>query len=85
MIYKYEDYRHFLKGWLTEKITRNSRYSLRGMAQQLGINATYLSQVLRKKRNLPLQMAERIVSPLGLKVQRKVIFSVWCKQKMRRL
>ena len=74
MIYEYEDYRQFLKGWLAEKITQNSRYSLRGMAHQLGVNATYLSQVLRKKRNLSLQMAERIVSPLGLQGSERSYF-----------
>ncbi len=74
MIYEYEDYRQFLKGWLSAKIARNSRYSLRGMAQQLGVNPTYLSQVIRKKRNLSLQMAERIVSPLGLQGSEKNYF-----------
>lgn len=46
------DYRDFLKNELIARIQRNSKYSARALARDLGVSSPYLSQILSNKRTL---------------------------------
>ncbi len=62
-----------------ERQRRNSAYSLRSFARQLGLSAPVLSEVLRQKRGLPERQMGRVVSSLGLTPQEAQIFKTTAK------
>jgi uncharacterized protein (TIGR02147 family) len=66
-IFEHSNYRTFLRANLVARIQRNSNYSLRAFAQQLGITSSYLSEILNEKKNLSSESALKISSRLGLK------------------
>jgi uncharacterized protein (TIGR02147 family) len=66
MVLEHENYRSFLKSVLAEKKRRNSAYSMRALAQHVGITQAGLSQVLSSKRNLSPAKALQIAEKLGL-------------------
>ena len=55
-----------IKEKLEAKKKKNSLYSLRGFAKQLGISPAHLSQILNKKRPLTLKTANKIANSLSL-------------------
>lgn len=56
------------------KQRKNSSFSLRAYARQLGVAAPVLSEVLRLKRPLPLKYAEAIATALELSPREKAAF-----------
>jgi uncharacterized protein (TIGR02147 family) len=60
------DIASLLRERLRAATRRNPRFSLRSFAQQLGIDHSTLSQVLRNKRNLSLRALKSIAQRLGL-------------------
>lgn len=66
MIFQYDDYRDFLRDLLKHKQQKNTQYSLRAFAQYLDLPASTLSDVLRDKRPLTLEAAEKILPGLKL-------------------
>jgi len=52
---------------------KNSRYSLRAFAQQMGLQSATLSAVLKRKRKLPEPQALRLMTDLKLTRQQKKI------------
>lgn len=67
MIFEYSNYRDYLRSNLVERISKNSSYSLRAMAQHLGLSPSSLSEVIKGKRNLSLAKAAALANKLGLK------------------
>lgn len=66
MIFQYKDYRNFLRELFKQKQQKNPQYSLRAFAQTLDLPVSTLSDVLRDKRALTLESAEKTVPGLKL-------------------
>ncbi len=66
MILGHTNYRVFLKSVLAEKKRANPSYSMRAFAQQIGLGQSAVSQVLAGKKNLSLEMGNKIAGKLGL-------------------
>ncbi|MCM0605815.1 MAG: TIGR02147 family protein [Xanthomonadaceae bacterium] len=62
----YSDYRQLLKLELEKRCSRNSRYSLRAFARDLGMGAARLSEVLNSRTGLSTEKAEQIAKRLEL-------------------
>jgi len=64
MIFEHHNYRDFLRHVFQERLQKNSAYSLRAMARQLGMSPSLLSEVHNGKKNLShgkaLEVAERL-------------------------
>ena len=60
------DFRALLQERFRAAVRRNSRFSLRSFALQLGINHSTLSQILRNKRPLSVRSIESMGRRLGL-------------------
>lgn len=70
--------RHQLRDFLTEAQRRNSGYSLRGMATKLQISASSLSEILKGKRKVSQDLAQKILSNLGTDpIQQSKILSLF--------
>ena len=69
-----------LKEILIERKAKNSRYSARAFARDLGISQAFLSQVLSGKRNLSLELKLRIAESSGLSLQKKLANKKEAKQ-----
>jgi uncharacterized protein (TIGR02147 family) len=54
------DYREYLKSELNNRVERNSSYSLRSFADQIGVSPSHLSRVLNGEKKLSLTSASRI-------------------------
>ncbi len=66
MLYSYIDYRMFMRSVFSEKLARNSSFSLRAMARLLDISPSMLSGLFNGKRNLSLKAAYIVGKKLGL-------------------
>lgn len=51
-VFTYHDYRSYLKDWLAHKKASQSSFSLRQVARQLDVSASYLAMVLSGERKL---------------------------------
>lgn len=61
-----ENYRHYLKTVLSERVKKNPSYSLRAFATALGLSSGGLSRILKGEKNLSLERASQIASKLNL-------------------
>lgn len=68
------DYRRILKSELEERILRNSSYSLRSFAKDLGVQAPKLSEVLNYKKGISESVAEKVCDKLTLNKSEKKKF-----------
>ena len=75
MIFEHQSYRTFLKSELADRVTANEAYSLRAFSKHLGVTPSMLSDVLRGKRNLSLDMALKISHRLKLEGKEVEYFS----------
>ncbi|HUP58445.1 MAG TPA: TIGR02147 family protein [Bdellovibrionota bacterium] len=66
MIYRHQDYRVYLKDLLVERIKRNSRYSARAFARNIGLAHSSLNAVLSGRSNFTLSSARKVGGRLGL-------------------
>lgn len=66
MIYQHVSYRSYLREVLADRTKKNSKYSLRAMAKQLGFASSSLSEVLNGSANFSLMSARKIASRLEL-------------------
>ena len=66
MIYEHVSYRSFIKEVLAERVKKNSKYSLRAMATQLGFSHSTLSEVMKGSANLSLSSARKMALKLNL-------------------
>ncbi len=65
-IFKYSDYRTFLKDWLVFKKASQSKFSLRGLSRQAGLASGYLPMVTGGKRELSQAALSKLIPFLGL-------------------
>jgi uncharacterized protein (TIGR02147 family) len=68
------NYRSILKEILAEKSKKNSSYSLRAFAGQLGIAPSMLSNVLKGSKNLSVESAFAVAQKLNLSAQQTDLF-----------
>ncbi|HUP58262.1 MAG TPA: TIGR02147 family protein [Bdellovibrionota bacterium] len=69
MVFEFNNYRGFLRASLTARMEKNSRYSLRAMAQQLGISNSNLSEVMNGKSNFSTTAMRKVAKGLRLTPQ----------------
>ncbi len=69
-----QDYRQILKTKLSERCGKNSNYSLRAFARDLGISAQRLSHILSGRHGLSTEAAAEIALKLGMSDQESTIF-----------
>jgi len=74
MIYEHKNYRRFLKAVLAKKCHLNSSYSLRAFAGHLKISPSMLSEVLKEKKHLSIDMALHVADTLKLPDKEKEYF-----------
>ena len=63
--YEYEDYRNYLNDWISSQ-PGNGRGMLKKWAHECSVHSTLLSQVMAKKKDMSLELAERIAQSIGL-------------------
>ncbi|MEK6577933.1 MAG: TIGR02147 family protein [Bdellovibrionota bacterium] len=78
-IFKYHDYREFLKDWLAYKKASQSGFSLRYLAGKSGLGAGYLSMVNNRTRNLSSKALTKLIPPLGLEPRERPFFELLVK------
>jgi uncharacterized protein (TIGR02147 family) len=66
-VYSYIDYRKFLNDYVAEKKCANPKYSIRLMAQKLGISPGTLVRILNGKRNCSAALLPKFISLLKLR------------------
>ncbi len=66
-IYRYHDYREFLKDWFRYLKENHKGFSLRNLSKKAGISAGYLPMVLAGSRHLSLKALSRLMPELDLK------------------
>lgn len=66
MIFRYDDIPTYLQAVLADRGTRDSRYSLRALARDLGLSPAFLSQLLARKRKLSSPRGLEVAARLGL-------------------
>lgn len=74
-LFKYIDYRKYLKDYYAEKKANTRYFSFRYFADKAGINSPgFIKDVLEGKRNLTNRAAERFSTALGLSKKESVFF-----------
>jgi len=68
------NYIDFLKHQLELRLAKNQSYSLRAFARDLGLSASRLSEVLKKKKGLSINAAFLLTEKLGLTSKEKELF-----------
>ena len=71
---KHSDYRHFLNRDFQAKKSKNSQYSYRAYARDLGLSSGYLSQVLKAQRTLSFEKAIQLSAILNVTEEQKTEF-----------
>lgn len=66
MLFEANDYRHYLKSILLERIAANPSYSLRSMARALEISPAMLSGIISGKKNLSREKSYQVSRKLQL-------------------
>jgi uncharacterized protein (TIGR02147 family) len=66
MIFEHVSYRGYLRNTLAERIQRNPAYSMRAMAQQLGLVSSQLSETMNGKAGFSLSRAVHVARSLNL-------------------
>ena len=75
-LYRYHDYRLFLRDRIEFLKKSKPDFSLRSLATQAGLAVGYLSMVLNDKRGLSSEAAARLMKPLGLNIQEVQYFEL---------
>ena len=65
-IYDYTDYRDIIRDFYLEKKNGNGRYSYSVLGQAIGLNASHVFCIEKKKRNLPVRCVPAVKRILGL-------------------
>ncbi len=69
-----QDYINFLKSTYLSKSERNSKYSIRAFAKDIGISSSRVSELFNRKGRLSERIAKRIAGNLNLNPKEKKIF-----------
>ncbi len=64
-IYEYEDYRGYLSHWI-ESQPNGGRGTLKKWAAECSVHSTLISQIMKKKKDMSLELAEQISKSIGL-------------------
>jgi len=76
-VFAFEDPIDYLNYEFRERQKRNSRFSLRAWARQVGYaNPSLLSDVLKKERRLKIELAEKLATNLKLKGKARRYFEI---------
>jgi uncharacterized protein (TIGR02147 family) len=65
-VYRYHDYRAFLKDWIEYQKSVRPFYSIRTLASEAGLGSGHLPPILSGAREMTLRTLERILPVLGL-------------------
>src|SRR4051812_2691139 len=65
-VYRYHDYRAFLKDWIAHRKTVRAGYSMRMLATEAKLASGYLPPVLAGAREISLKALSKILPVLGL-------------------
>src|SRR4051812_29822627 len=65
-VMSHHNYRTYLRELLAERASRNPRYSLRSMAENLAVAPSFLSGLLKGQKNLSLKTSLKIARRLKL-------------------
>jgi len=71
---EFGQYRHILQSEFEKRIARNSIYSLRSFARDLGLTASRLSEIFNEKQGLSKNKAYEICTKLGLIGEERELF-----------
>jgi uncharacterized protein (TIGR02147 family) len=74
-IYGYFDLLEFLKDDFQERKKRNPMYSLRAMADKLGLNSATIVRIMNGERNVSKNMVSPLISYLGLRSREAEYFT----------
>jgi len=66
MIFEYASYSQYLKKVLEDRQSTNASYSMRAMAQNLGLSASTLSDVMKGRKNFSERTARQVAEKLKL-------------------
>jgi len=77
-IYKYHDYRSYLRDVLKEAKTQAPGFTMRSLAREIGVQPPYLSNVLKGKKSLSEKSQKMIVKVLKLDRDERAYFSLLC-------
>ncbi len=84
-VFEYMDYRLYLKEFLAEKQAANPKYSQRLACMKIGLKSPgHLSQILGRRANISLTLAERLVGFFAFKPKEAEYFRqlvVFCQSK----
>ena len=79
-IYKYSNYRFFLRDLLIEKKKNGDHLTYEALGEAVGFTSKgFLTQILQGKSNLPLGMIEAFTQALGLGKKESEYFSILVK------
>ncbi|MFS4457931.1 TIGR02147 family protein [Bdellovibrio sp. HCB2-146] len=67
-------YFNFLNQEFDRRVQKNSHYSLRSFARDLGVSASWLSEVLARKKGISLKKAQALATTLQLSHQERQYF-----------
>lgn len=73
-VFRFNDYRLYLRAVLAERSKKNRGYSLRAMARALGLSASVLSDIHNGKKNLSSNKAYLTAQKLDLKAKERDYF-----------
>ena len=65
-LYRYHDYRAFLRDWIEYQRGTRPGFSLRSLSTESGLALGYLSMVLSVARRLTAEALQKLGRPLGL-------------------
>jgi len=75
-VYRYSDYREFLRDAVRDRKEKDARFSLRGMASRVGIDHSLLAKVLSGQRHLGSEHFPAVGRALGLDLNRSAYLEV---------
>lgn len=65
-IYRYRDYREYLRDYYEQCNVHNNRFSLRSFAAKIGLNVSNLTRILKRERNVSEETTERLIGCMKL-------------------
>ena len=75
-LFRYHDYREYLKDWLAFYKVSQSSLSLRSIASQAGMSVSNLSMILSGSRKLSSKILRRLAPALGIKRKELAYFEI---------
>jgi uncharacterized protein (TIGR02147 family) len=86
-VFNYFDFREFLRDDFKERKSKNPAFSIRAMANKLGLNSSTLTRIFNEKRSLSKNILPSFIKFLGLRTKEAEYFShlvSFCQAKSER-